>query len=46
MNGPRMLWGPLDAAEVAVEAARHDTIPAEPVELAPVIDMKTRRVIA
>lgn len=44
--GPRMLWCPFDAAEAAAEAARHEAVPAEPTELATVIDMRTRERIA
>lgn len=44
--GPRAIWGPADLRAAVEAAAGHEAVPAEPAELARVIDIRTRERIA
>lgn len=46
MSGLTVMWTPEDVAAVAALLAEHEAVPAAPAELAPVIDITTREVIA
>lgn len=46
MNSPTVIWTPGDVAAAARLLSQHEAISAAPAELAAVVDITTRKVIA